>query len=74
MKAVPGIILKQQENATRCCGSIGTYNLVHYDESMEILDQKMKTVVETKAEIIVTTTRLSLTNEARRKESINQEK
>lgn len=55
LKAVPGIILRQQENASSCCGSAGTYNLVHYDESMEILDQKMNSVVKTNAEIIVTT-------------------
>ena len=39
----------------RCCGSAGIYNLVHYDESMEVLDIKMRHTKETGAATVVTT-------------------
>ncbi|MEK4198886.1 (Fe-S)-binding protein [Cytobacillus sp. FSL K6-0265] len=37
-----------------CCGSAGTYNIFHYKESMEILDEKMDYVKERVPEVIVT--------------------
>lgn len=39
----------------QCCGSAGIYNVVHYAESMEILDHKMSYSKKTQAATIVTT-------------------
>lgn len=55
IKKIPGIELKELENAHHCCGSAGIYNVVHYEESMEILDEKMKHVQDVQPNIIVTT-------------------
>jgi glycolate oxidase iron-sulfur subunit len=43
------------EGSDRCCASGGIYNLLHFDESMEILDKKMKNAKKTNATTIVTT-------------------
>ncbi|MHC8521348.1 heterodisulfide reductase-related iron-sulfur binding cluster [Rossellomorea sp. H39__3] len=37
-----------------CCGSAGIYNLVHYEESMEILDMKMKNISSVHPDVILT--------------------
>ncbi|MBN6185398.1 (Fe-S)-binding protein [Aneurinibacillus sp. BA2021] len=55
LMSVPGIQFIEMKEANMCCGSAGIYNLVHYDASMEILDEKMKHAKETNASIIVTT-------------------
>jgi glycolate oxidase iron-sulfur subunit len=53
--SVPGIQYKELPDMNMCCGSAGIYNLVHYNESMEILDEKMSNVKEVVPDIIVTT-------------------
>lgn len=55
LQSIPGIMLKEMDKADHCCGSAGIYNIVNYDESMEILDEKMHNVKNTAASIIVTT-------------------
>ena len=45
----------EMEGSDRCCASGGIYNLLHFDESMAILDEKMKKAQQTKAKTIVTT-------------------
>lgn len=55
IKSIPGISFVLQKNADSCCGSAGTYNLIHYDESMKILDEKMKNIKNIEADMIVTT-------------------
>ena len=32
------------EGQSLCCGSAGIYNIIHFDESMKILDDKMEYV------------------------------
>lgn len=54
IEAIPGIKLEEMVGVGTCCGSAGTYNITHYDESMEILDNKMDNVIDTKANTIVT--------------------
>ncbi|WP_173915476.1 (Fe-S)-binding protein [Halobacillus sp. Marseille-Q1614] len=44
----------EMEDAGRCCGSAGIYNLVETEMSMQILDYKMEKTIETKAKTIVT--------------------
>lgn len=55
LNQVPGIRYQEMKDYNRCCGSAGIYNLVNYEESMEILDLKMGKAKDTKASIIVTT-------------------
>ena len=55
LKSIPGIRYREMKGYDRCCGSAGIYNIVHYEDAMDILDVKMKKAKETEAAIIVTT-------------------
>lgn len=55
IRQIPGLTYREMANPTMCCGSAGIYNIVNYEESMDVLDIKMETVKETQASIIVTT-------------------
>jgi glycolate oxidase iron-sulfur subunit len=54
LKRLPGLNLIPLNEATWCCGSAGIYNIVNYDDSMKILERKMKNLQETNAEVILT--------------------
>lgn len=54
LKSIEGVTYVEQKNAHTCCGSAGTYSILHADVSMQILDVKMKNVLDTKATTIVT--------------------
>jgi glycolate oxidase iron-sulfur subunit len=41
------------DGADRCCGSAGIYNLVQPDYSRRILEEKMRAVVRTGADLLV---------------------
>lgn len=53
IQSIPGVHYIELQGADTCCGSAGIYNIVNYDTSMEILDNKMKHVENTKAHILV---------------------
>jgi glycolate oxidase iron-sulfur subunit len=55
LSRIRGIQLNRMEQENMCCGSAGIYNLVHYEASMEILDEKMAHVKKTKPAVIITT-------------------
>jgi glycolate oxidase iron-sulfur subunit len=55
LKSIPDLEFVEMKDANMCCGSAGIYNIVNYDESMKILDEKMKHMKETKASVIITT-------------------
>lgn len=55
IKKIPGISYLPFKDMDMCCGSAGIYNIVHYDESMEMLDQKMGNIRKVSPKIIVTT-------------------
>jgi glycolate oxidase iron-sulfur subunit len=55
LRSIPGASFVEMEGSDRCCASGGIYNLLHFDESMEILDKKMKNAKNTNATTIVTT-------------------
>jgi glycolate oxidase iron-sulfur subunit len=55
LKSIPGIELREMKDKDKCCGSAGIYNIVNYEESMDILDVKMSAVKQTGAVTIVTT-------------------
>jgi glycolate oxidase iron-sulfur subunit len=54
LRRVPGVELIEMKDANRCCGGSGTYSLTHYDLSMKVLDKKMDSAMETKADFIAT--------------------
>lgn len=53
LETIPGIDLVDLPEASWCCGSAGIYNVVHYDDSMQLLSRKMSNVASTRAELIV---------------------
>lgn len=55
LQSIKGVQYEEMENADRCCGSAGIYNIVHSELSMKHLDYKMEKVQETSATTIVTT-------------------
>lgn len=55
LRAIPGIELVELSHPELCCGSAGVYNIVHTETANAILDQKMRDIQATGAELIVTT-------------------
>lgn len=41
LKNVPGVELVEMKNADRCCGSAGSFTVMHHDLSMKVLDKKI---------------------------------
>jgi glycolate oxidase iron-sulfur subunit len=54
LQSIPGITFIEMENSDSCCASGGIYNILHFKESMKILDDKMNKVNDTQATTIVT--------------------
>ncbi len=54
LKKIKGINLIPLEDSTRCCGSAGIYNILHYDTSMELIKQKINNIDKTKGEVVLT--------------------
>ncbi|MGG5253572.1 (Fe-S)-binding protein [Neobacillus sp. SM06] len=54
LQSIPGITYVELEDAAHCCASGGIYNLLHFEESMKILDLKMEKVNQTEATVVVT--------------------
>ncbi|WP_428912086.1 (Fe-S)-binding protein [Niallia sp. Krafla_26] len=55
IKSIPGLQFIEMEQADMCCGSAGIYNIVNYDASMQVLDEKMKHTQEANSSVIITT-------------------
>ncbi|MBI5216532.1 MAG: (Fe-S)-binding protein [Ignavibacteriae bacterium] len=54
LKQIPGIEFVELPEATWCCGSAGIYNVLRFEDSMKMIERKMKNLESTQAEIIVT--------------------
>ncbi|RFU68131.1 (Fe-S)-binding protein [Peribacillus saganii] len=54
LNSIPGASFIEMEGADTCCASGGIYNLLHFDESMKILDEKMEKADQTNAAAIIT--------------------
>lgn len=54
LNSIPGMELKNLDESTWCCGSAGIYNIVHYDESMKMLEKKMNNIRKTNAATVLT--------------------
>jgi len=46
--------LVEMENADRCCGLGGTFNVYHYDSSMSINETKSRAIIATDAQAVAT--------------------
>lgn len=54
LRAIPGIEFVEVEEADRCCGSAGTYNLSQPELSNEILDAKMRAIARARLDVLAT--------------------
>ena len=54
LKKIPGVTYVELPEADRCCGAAGSYNIMHYEQSMKVLDRKMEMVKATGAGILAT--------------------
>jgi glycolate oxidase iron-sulfur subunit len=54
LKKIPGMTYIELAEADRCCGAAGSYNVMHYEQSMKVLDRKMENLKKTGAEILAT--------------------
>ncbi len=54
LKKLSGLTYKEMPEADRCCGAAGSYNLMHYEQSMQVLDRKMQNLKKTGADILTT--------------------
>jgi glycolate oxidase iron-sulfur subunit len=54
IQSIPGLEYVELEEASWCCGSAGIYNITRYKDSMKILDRKVKNILQTRAEILLT--------------------
>ena len=54
LKKIPGLTYVEMPEADRCCGAAGSYNIMHYEQSMKVLDRKMDNLKKTEAQILAT--------------------
>jgi glycolate oxidase iron-sulfur subunit len=54
LAAIPGLELVELKEAEICCGSAGVYNVVHNEMADRLLENKMRRVDETKADLVLT--------------------
>jgi glycolate oxidase iron-sulfur subunit len=54
IRSVPGVELVEMALADNCCGSAGVYNVTETATSLELLEEKMRSVRQTRAAAIVT--------------------
>lgn len=54
LKSIPGVEYIEASGASKCCGSGGSFCLIHYDLSTQINDDKIADIQKTDADILVT--------------------
>ncbi|SNB47327.1 (Fe-S)-binding protein [Geobacter sp. DSM 9736] len=54
LRATPGISLVEMQGADKCCGLGGTFNVYHYDTSMQINAGKSEAIIATGAQAVAT--------------------
>lgn len=54
LNKIAGLTYREMPEADRCCGAAGSYNLMHYEQSMQVLDRKMQNLKKTGADILST--------------------
>lgn len=54
LHSIPEVEFVEMAESDRCCGGAGTFALLHYEQSMQILDRKIGNAVASGAEVIAT--------------------
>ena len=54
LHSIPGLNLVEMANSSRCCGAGGTYAITQRQFSLRLLDNKMRAVADTGADVIAT--------------------
>jgi glycolate oxidase iron-sulfur subunit len=54
LKSLPGVEYVEMQDANRCCGQGGSFNIANYDLSLKIVEKKTKAIEETGADIVAT--------------------
>ncbi|SFJ46972.1 glycolate oxidase iron-sulfur subunit [Halobacillus dabanensis] len=54
LQKIPGLELRELDRPDFCCGSAGVYNIVNYEDAMDILDVKMQDVCGVDPDSVVT--------------------
>ena len=54
LKLIPGLNLIEMRNSDRCCGAGGTYVITQHQMSLKLMNDKMKAIEETGAQIVTT--------------------
>ncbi len=54
LRGIPGVELREPREAEICCGSAGTYNLLHPQPARELGERKASAVLATGAQVMVT--------------------
>lgn len=53
LSRIPGLKINELNESTTCCGSAGIYNITRYNDSMKILERKMKNISAANSETVV---------------------
>jgi len=53
LRQIPGVKIKDPVDAALCCGSSGIYNILQPEIAAELGDQKVRNLLNTKADLIV---------------------
>jgi len=53
LKSIPGLSLIEMQRPDQCCGSAGIYNVVETDLSLSVLEQKVKSILETHSDVVL---------------------
>lgn len=54
LQQIPGVNYVEMPEADRCCGAAGSYNIMHYEQSMAVLNRKMENLQKTGAQVLTT--------------------
>lgn len=53
LQAIPGVEVREIAESEICCGSAGIYNLLEPEAATELRDRKVKNIIRTEADVIV---------------------
>ena len=54
IRSIPGVDYRELREADWCCGAAGSYNFMHNDISMKILERKVDNIERSDADVVVT--------------------
>ncbi len=54
LRSIPGVDFTEMKDADRCCGSAGSFTIMHHDLSMRVLDKKITNAQKVNPEYLTT--------------------